>query len=125
MENRMTQQDADLQADKDVHVRNHFDRLTRAYLLSVLSDELIEEHRLSDGGHFSEPLARLLIWCQRRPLTDQYAIKAEADGTFRVIRFAGRRSQRKATYVGEERHRTLRDARHGVFLHHISDLTEK
>ena len=35
----------DSQPDKDVHVRDHFDRMTRAYLRSVLSDEVIEEHR--------------------------------------------------------------------------------
>ena len=50
----------DSQTDKDVHVRDHFDRMTRAYLRSVLSDEVIEEHRSGDVGHPSEPLWRLL-----------------------------------------------------------------
>ena len=72
----------DSRPDKDVHVRNHFDRMTRAYLRSVLSDEVIEEHRTGDVGNPSEPLSRLLAWCQRRPLTEQYAVKDEADGTF-------------------------------------------
>jgi branched-chain amino acid transport system permease protein len=114
----------DGQPNEDLHVRDRFDRMTRAYLLSVLSGELIEEHRSGDVGHPSEPLSRILAWCQRRPLTEQYAVKAESDGTFRVVSFAGRRGQ-PPRYVGEERYATVQEARHGAFLQHISDLTEK
>lgn len=110
--------------DKDLHVRDHFDRMTRRYLLSILSDDLIDEHRRGNLGHVSEPLARLLAWCQRRPLAEQYAVKAEADGTFKLIRLAGRRGQ-PPVYLSDERFATLQAARHGAFLRHISDLTEK
>jgi hypothetical protein len=111
-------------ADQDVYVRDHFDRMSRDYLRSVLNDELIDEHRRGKFGHLSEPLARLLAWCQRRPRGEQYAVKAEADGTFRLVRFAGRRGQ-PPDYVGVERYPTLKAARHGAFLRHVSDLTEK
>jgi hypothetical protein len=124
METRMSTTDENGQANKDYHVRAHFDRMTRAYLLSVLDDELIEEHRRGDGCHTSEPLSRLLAWCQRRPLDEQYAVKAEADGTFRLVNFSGRRGQ-PPRYIGEERYASLQQARHGVFLRHINDLTEK
>lgn len=108
----------------DFQVRDHFDQMTCAYLRSVLSDELIEEHRTGGASHPSEPLARLLAWCQRRPLTEQYAVKAESDGTFRIVAFAGQRGQ-PPRHVGDERYATVREARHGVFLRHVSDLTEK
>jgi hypothetical protein len=111
------------QEGKDVHVRDHFDRMTRAYLLSVLNDALVEEHR-RNPPHMSEPLSRLVAWCQRRPLPEQYAIKAEADGSFRIISFSGRRGQNPA-YASEERYATLAEARHGAFLRHIQDLTGK
>lgn len=111
-------------ADRDHHVRDLFDRMTRAYLLTILDDALIEEHRTKEAGHYSEPLARLLAWCQRRPRGEQYGVKAEAGGTFRLIRFADRRGGPPA-YLDEERHATLRDARHAVLLRHIRDLTEK
>ena len=88
-------------------MRDHFDRITRAYLRSVLSDEVIEEHRTGDAGHPSEPLSRLLAWCQRRPLSEQYAVKAEADGSFRLIGFSGRRGQ-PPRYVGDERYASVR-----------------
>lgn len=107
--------------DSDIHVRDTFDRLTRAYLLSVLNDDLIAEHR-SNPAHMSEPLARFMAWCQRRPLDQQIAVKAEADGSFRLIRFSGVRG-RKPLYLGEDRFATLAEARHGAFLRHIKDLT--
>ena len=109
--------------DRDVHVRGHFDRMTRSYLLSVLNDGIIEEHR-RNPPHLSEPLSRLLAWCQRRPLREQYAVKAEPDGTFRIITFSGVRGTRPA-YASDERFATLADARHGAFLRHIQDLTGK
>ncbi|MBL8893383.1 MAG: hypothetical protein JNJ53_02215 [Rhizobiales bacterium] len=107
--------------DQDTYVRDHFDRTTRRYLLSILSDSLIEEHR-QYPAHPSEPLARLLAWCQRRPVEEQYAVKKEADGSFRVITFSGRRGA-KPRYAGEERFASYEEARHGAFLHHIKDLT--
>ena len=124
MGTQMSTEDEDRQFNRDDQVRAHFDRMTRAYLLSVLSDELIEEHRAGDGGHSSEPLSRLLAWCQRRPQGEQYAVKAEADGAFRLVSFSGRRGQ-PPRYIGDERYATLREARHGVLLRHINDLTEK
>jgi branched-chain amino acid transport system permease protein len=124
MEIQMPATDENGQIDRDHQVRAHFDRMTRAYLLSVLDDELIEEHRTSDGAHPSEPLARLLAWSQRRPPSEQYAVKAEADGAFRLVSLSGRRGQPPRN-IGDERYATLQEARHGVFLRHIKDLTEK
>lgn len=111
-------------ADADVHVREMWDRMTRIYLLGVVNDEIIAEHRRRPTGHHSEPLARLLAWCQRRPLSEQYAVKAEADGSFRIVSMTGRRGV-PPTYIGEERFASLEGARHGVLLRHISDLTGK
>jgi branched-chain amino acid transport system permease protein len=110
--------------DADHSVRKMFDKMTRAYLLTVISDDLIEEHRLKPTGHHSEPLARLLAWCQRRPLSEQYAVKSEADGTFRIVSMTGRRGIRP-NYLGNTRFASLEEARHGVLLRHIRDLTGK
>ena len=106
--------------DRDLQVRDSFDQTTRKYLLSVLSDELIEEHHRSPP-HMSEPLVRLLAWCQRRPLAEQYAVKAEGDGSFRLIIFSGVRGH-KPVYASEENFASISEARHGAFLRHIKDL---
>ncbi|MFM8532993.1 MAG: hypothetical protein ACKOEC_05305 [Acidimicrobiia bacterium] len=108
--------------DADEHARAMWDRMTRTYLRSVISDDLIAEYRQKPLGHHSEPLARLLAWCQRRPLAEQYAIRAEADGTYRIVSMTGRRGVPPA-YVSEARYASLEEARHGVLLQHISDLT--
>lgn len=110
--------------DSDQDVREMFDRMTRAYLLTVISDDLIDEHRRSPAGHHSEPLSRLLAWCQRRPLPHRYAVLAEAEGKYRIVSMTGRRGARP-TYVGKARFASVDEARHGVLLRHISDLTGK
>jgi len=110
--------------DQDQEAREMWDRITRDYLRGIVSPEVIAEHRRSPTGHHSEPLARLLAWCQRRPLSEQYAVKAEADCTFRIVSMTGRRGV-APRYIGEARFASLEEARHGVLLQHISDLTGK
>src|SRR4051794_12386388 len=108
MERQMFGAEQSDQPNKDLEVRDHFDQMTRAYLRSVLTDELIEEHRGGNAGPPSEPLARLLAWCQRRPLPQQYAIKADEDGSFRLIAFAGKRGERPR-YISHQRYTTVRE----------------
>lgn len=110
--------------DQDQEAREMWDRITRDYLRGIVSPELIAEHRRSPTGHHSEPLARLLAWCQRRSLSEQYVVKAEADGTFRIVSMTGRRGV-PPRYIGEACFASLEEARHGVLLQHISDLTGK
>lgn len=120
--NEMDSQESTAGMDADDHVRRHFDGMTRKYLLSVLSDDLIEEHRKKPMGHHSEPLARLLAWCQRRPLDEQYSVRRMSDGGYRIIRMSGRRGV-PPSYATDEVFQTVEDARHGVLLQHIKDLT--
>ena len=108
--------------DKDIYVRDHFDRMTRDYLLSVLSDALIEEHRRYPA-HPSEPLARLARLVPapaarravcgeergRRQLPPHSAFPADA---------APSPPMRAKSAIA-----TLEEARHGAFLRHIKDLT--
>lgn len=108
--------------DADLHVRENFDRMMRGYLLSVLDDALIEEHRSKPEGHHSEPLTRLLAWAHSRPLHEQYAVHQCGDGQFRVVRLSGRRGV-PPTAVGTQTHPTVRAARHAAFLEHVKDLT--
>ncbi|WP_324754058.1 hypothetical protein [Roseovarius sp. Pro17] len=108
--------------DADDHVRAQFDAMTRKYLLTVLNDDIIEEYRQKSTGHQSEPLARLLAWCHRRPMDQQYSLRQASDGGYRIIRMSGRRGV-PPTYVGETIFTTIGDAHHGVFLQHIQDLT--
>jgi len=67
-------------------------------------------------------------WCAtgRQNLCDYGAIilaGVQADGTFRLVSFSGRRGE-PPRYVADERYTTVEEARHGAFLRHIRDLTE-
>jgi hypothetical protein len=120
----MADLDQSCATDADKYVRENFDRMTRAYLLSVFSDKLIDEHRNKPEGHHSEPLTRLLNWCHTRPLNEQYAVLQITDGRYQVVRLSGR-PRVAPKRVDTEFHATVRDARHAAFLHHIKDLTGK
>ncbi len=110
--------------DADLHVYEHFNAKTRIYLKSVLDDALIEEHRRRPVGRHSEPLERLLAYFRRLPLDQQYAVKREAGGGFRIVRLSGRRGVAPAT-LDETRHETLEEAYHAIFLRQIDDMMEK
>lgn len=110
--------------DADVHVRNSFDHFTRSYLLSVVDDRIIEEHRTKPEGHHSEPLTRFLNWCHTRPQDEQYIVIHRTDGAFQVARLSGKPRVRP-TLIDGQTYATVREARHAVFLHHIKDLTGK
>lgn len=110
--------------DADDHVRRNFDHFTRSYLLSALSDQLVEEHRNKPEGHHSEPLTRLLNWCHMRPLDQQYIVVHRSDGRFEVARLSGK-ARSAPVPVDDQTYATVREARHAVFLQHIIDLTGK
>lgn len=110
--------------DADGNVRKNFDRFTRAYLLSVVNDGVVEEHRIKPEGHHSEPLTRLLSWCHTRPLNEQYVVVRQNDGQFHVARLSGR-PRVGPKRVDDQTYSTVREARHAAFLQHIKDLTGK
>lgn len=115
---------AETVVDAGDHVRQNFDHFTRRYLLSVLSDQLVDEHRSKPEGHHSEPLTRLLNWCHMRPLDQQYIVIHRNDDRFQVARLSGKPRSAPAP-VDDQTYETVREARHAVFLRHIKDLTGK
>ncbi len=110
--------------DADLQVYAHFNAKTRGYLKSVIDEALIEEHRRQPVGRHSEPLERLLAYFRRLPLSEQYAVKTEADGVFRIVRLSGLRGTPPKA-VDETDHRTLEAAYHAIFLRQIDELMEK
>lgn len=118
----MDRDDPSLVMDADEHVRRHFDGMTRKYLLSVLDDDLIAEHLRKPMGHHSEPLARLLAWCHRRPQNEQYLVRQTAGDEYRIARMSGRRGV-PPDVINDAVFKTVEDARHAILLQHINDLT--
>jgi branched-chain amino acid transport system permease protein len=109
--------------DRDVLVEDRFNRMQRLYLKSVLSDELIEEHRRQPLGQHSEPLARLLMYLQRSA-ANRYALKRDTrDGKYRIIRLS--RIRGVAPELADDAvFDTVEEAYHGLFLKQVRELLE-
>jgi len=109
--------------DADEHFFDYFNTKQREYVKKVLSDEIIEEYRLRPLGHHSEPLERTLAYFRRLPIDQQYALKRENDGTYRMISISGKRGV-PPTYVSDETFQTLNEGYFGIFLRQIQDMME-
>ena len=109
--------------DVDLVYRGHFDAMTRRYLRPLITPALIEEHRLRSTGRHSEALGRVLAYLRRRPADQQYLLRREGDGRYRIVAMPTARNARPSE-VGGEAFDTLEAARHGVFLKKIEDLMD-
>lgn len=110
--------------DRDVVFRAHFDRMQRRFLVTLVSDEIIEEHRRKPQGQHSEPLERLLHYFRDQPLAGRLAVLREREtGSFRIVALSGVRGVAPRP-VGEQRFATVEEAYHGIFMKRIEELME-
>jgi len=110
--------------DRDIIVRDRFDAFRREFLRTLVTPEVIEEHRRSPLGQHSERLERLLIYFRQRPLAERYAVKTvEPFRKYQVVRLSGHRGT-PPRVVDETTYPSANDAWHGVFLRCIRDLLE-
>lgn len=116
--------DVPLVADSDEHFFNYFNNKQREYVRKVLNDDIIEEYRSQPLGRHSEPLERTLAYFRRLPISQQYALKQDADGTYRIISMSGKRGV-PPTFVGDEVFETVHDGYFGIFMRQIKDMDEK
>lgn len=110
--------------DKDLVYRRRFDKMQRDYLKTLVSPEVIAEHRRSPSGQHSEALERLLIYFRGQPQIDKYAIAVvEPFKSYRIVALSGHRGV--APRVVEDKiYVTPDEAFHGVFLRRVQDLLE-
>lgn len=108
--------------DRDEVYRAFHGRMQERYLRTLVSPEVIEEHRAKPLGQHSEPLERLLHYFREQPMAGKYAVLQERDsGSFRIVALSGVRGVAPAP-VGEERFATAEAAYHGLFLKRIEEL---
>jgi branched-chain amino acid transport system permease protein len=110
--------------DKDIIYMRRFDKMQRDFLKTLVTEEVIEEHRRSPLGQHSEALERLLNYFRRQPQVDKYAIVAiELYKSYRIIAMSGQRGV--APRIVEDRiYATEEEAYHAVFLRRAQDLLE-
>ncbi len=109
---------------RDVHYREFFRRKQREYLRTVISDEIIDEHRDHPRGQHSEPLERLLSYFRHAPLKDKYVVtRSEKSRAFRIAQLSGERSA-PLKGVSETEYATADEAYHEIFLRRVRELLE-
>ncbi len=110
--------------DKDIVYMRRFDKMQRDYLKTLVSPEVIDEHRRSPQGQHSEALQRLLIYFRSRPQVDKYAIVVvELNKAYRIVALSGYRGV-PPRVVEDKIYPTPKEAFHGVFMRRVQDLLE-
>jgi branched-chain amino acid transport system permease protein len=111
-------------ADKQEIYRRRFDKQIRDYLKTLVTDEVVEEHRAKPLGQHSEALDRLLNYFRRGPMADKYAVYAERPfESYRIVALSGQRGV-PPRLVNDRTYPSLEEAYHAVFLLRVNDLME-
>lgn len=109
--------------DRQLDYFEAFDRRIRAQLRTLVSDAVIEEHRLKPLGQHSDALDRLLNYFRRGGMAGKLGLYQERPGqpVYKIVRFSGSRAQ-LSTIEHDHVYTTLDEAYHAVFLRRIAEL---
>lgn len=110
--------------DKGAIYFRRFDATLRKRLRSLVTDELIAEHKQNPAGPHGDALERLLNYFRRAAIADKYAILAiRPFKEYRIVAFSGRRGV-PPRVVDDKLYPTPDEAQHAVFLRRVQDLMQ-
>ena len=110
--------------DKDEVYRKRYDKMQREFLKTLVSEEVVEEHKKKPLGQHSEALERLLLYFRRSSQVDKYVIKCEKPfKKYKIMALSGKRGG-SPRLVEDKTYTSTEDAYHGVFLRRLQDLME-
>jgi branched-chain amino acid transport system permease protein len=110
--------------NRDVLYCQLFRKKQREYLRTVISEEIIEEHRRSPLGRHSEPLERLLHYLRSAPQRGKYVVKKdEKSRKFQIAQLSGERAT-PLREVSEAKYDTALEAYHEIFLRRVREVME-
>lgn len=108
--------------DRDRIVRERFEDHRRTFLRSLVTPEVIEEHRANPLGQHSEPLERLLLYFRQMPNSGKYVIKVvEPFKDYRIVALSGQRGILPLA-VDDTHHASASAAYHALFVLFVRDL---
>ena len=112
-------------ADKQEIYYRRFQKRLRDRLKTLITPELIEEHRRNPLGHHSDSLSRVLNHFRRAEVADKYAImrQPEAFHAYKIVAFSGVRGA-PPRLVDDRTYYDINEAYHAVFLLRVNDLME-
>lgn len=108
--------------DKSTIYDRRFQNQQRDYLRSLITDELIEEHRANPTGLHSENLERVLLYFRKAELAGKYAVYCTHPfEAYRIVALSGLPGV-PPRIVDDRTYSSVNDAYHAVFLRRINDL---
>jgi len=111
--------------DKQELFYRRFNKRLRDRLKTLITPELIAEHKADPLGHHSDNLARVLNYFRRGEMADKYVIMRLKDGEerYRIMAVSGVRGL-PPRVVDDREYDDLNDAYHAVFILRVNDLME-
>ena len=110
--------------DKQYIYYRRFDKKWRDHLKTLVTEELIEEHRKKPLGQHSDALQRLINYFRCQPLPDKYAIyEIKALREYQLVALTGVRGM-PPRVVDDKIYTSLDKAYHAIFLRRMNDLLE-
>lgn len=111
--------------DKQAIYYRRFDKRLRDHLKTLITPELIEEHRRAPLGRHSDGLSRVLNYFRRGDVADKYAIIRQSGQfhAYKIVAFSGVRGA-PPRLVDDRTYTDINDAYHAVFLLRVNDLME-
>jgi branched-chain amino acid transport system permease protein len=111
-------------ADKNIVAYRRYDKRSRDHLKTLVTPEVLEEHRAKPYGQHSEPLMRLLAYFRFASIVDKYALRTdEPFKRYRLIALSGVRGV-PPRIVDDKVYGSLHEAYHAVFLKRCQDLLD-
>jgi branched-chain amino acid transport system permease protein len=111
--------------DKQAIYYRRFDKRLRDHLKTLVTPDLIEEHRKNPLGQHSDQLSRVLNFFRRGDVADKYAIIRQKGQfhAYKIVAFSGVRGA-PPRLVDDRIYNDLNEAYHAVFLLRVNDLME-
>lgn len=117
-------EEASVVQDKSLTVYGRWDARMRETIKSLITDDLIAEHRNKPLGQHSDALDRVLNYFRRAPLPGKYVIvSTKPHEEWRIGVLSGRRGV-PPKLIEEESFGSEAEALHGVFVRRVEDLTQ-
>ncbi|MEO0679597.1 MAG: branched-chain amino acid ABC transporter permease [Pseudomonadota bacterium] len=120
----MPEEAAEVHDKQELYYRR-FNKRLRDRLKTMITPELIEEHKRDPLGHHSDALARVLNYFRRGEMADKYVIHrmVPQEERFRIMAVSGVRGM-PPRVVDDREYTDVKEAYHAVFLLRVNDLLE-
>ena len=111
--------------DKQELYYRRFNKRLRDRLKTMITPELIAEHKADPLGRHSDALSRVLNYFRRGEMADKYVIHrmAPQEERFRIMAVSGVRGH-PPRVVDDREYHDIKEAYHAVFLLRVNDLLE-